>query len=269
MNGARAGEDPAAYTEFLRRRGPALLTLPERDDAIEAMPAAQRRRVGETWHRRAHEELKAAMAFSLLSRELLEIGAAPEAMARIARAVSDEVRHAEILRALASRYLGEEARWPPAVPIDADAGRLGARPREQASLHAVSLCCVNETIAAVFIEAGHAAATCPSARATLGLILADEVEHGRAGWIYLAGVAGDDAVRATVQQALVSIVRKDVECWFDFHAITLPEGVPEHGLIANADTRRCVATALRELVLPGFAQLGFDVTDAARLVDGL
>jgi hypothetical protein len=257
------------YADVLRRRGRPVVALPEVDPVIDDMDGELRRKVGETWRRRAHEELKAAMAFALLSRELLEIGAAPDAIARVSRAVGDEVRHAEVLRALGSRYLGQEAAWPAGVPVEYESLGAGAHPRTRASLHAVTLCCVNETIASVFIEASHDAAISASARATLGLVLADEVEHGRAGWVYLAGVSDDRDVMAGVQASLASIVRSVSACWFDFTAITLPAGAPEHGLLANTDVQRCVVTALRDLVLPGFAQIGLDVTAAARVVDGL
>jgi hypothetical protein len=261
--------DDAPYADLLRRRGRAVVALPAEDAVIDAAPAALRRAVGETWHRRSHEELKAAMAFTLLSRELLEIGAPPDAMTRVARAVGDEVRHAEALRALSSRYLGEEATWPPAVPVEAARSLEGDEPRVRASLHAVALGCVNETIASVFIEASHDAAESPSARATLGLILADEVEHGRAGWVYLAGARDDAAVMRAVQRELGRIVERIAGCWFDDAAITIPEGAPAHGLLSNADTHRCVVTALRELVVPGFAQLGLDATEASRVAERL
>jgi hypothetical protein len=257
----------APYADVLRRRGRPLASMPERDPVIDAADPALRRRVGETWHRRAHEELKASMAFTLLTRELLEVGAAPDAMARVARAVGDEVRHAEARRALASRYSNEEASWPP--PVQVEAAPLGDAPRVRASLHAVALGCVNETIASVFIEASHDAAESPSARATLGLILADEVEHGRAGWAYLASVRDDREVMSVVARELGAIVARTAACWFDDAAITIPEGAPAHGLLSNTDTHRCVVTALRDLVLPGFTQLGLDVTDAARAVSAL
>jgi hypothetical protein len=256
--------EAAAYSEALRRRGRPVVTLPDDDPVIDGAEPGLRRKVGETWRRRAHEELKAAMAFTLLSRELLAVGAAPEAMARVARAVGDEVRHAEALRALASRYLGEEVAWPPAV--DVEVGPLGPRPRERASRHAVALCCFSETIASVFFEASHDAAVSPSARATLGLVLADEVEHARAGWVYLASLRGDPEVTGALQASLAPLVREVVEEWFDFSAITLPDGAHDHGLLANAEVRRCVITALRDLVLPGFASMGFDVSGAADAV---
>jgi hypothetical protein len=205
------------------------------------------------------------MSFTLLTRELLTVGAVPEVLARVARAVGDEVRHAEILRALGSRYLGHEVPWPPGMDVEPSA--LGDHPRLLASLHAVTLCCVSETIASVFIEASHGAAASPSVRASLGVVLADEVEHGRAGWAYLASVRDDRAVMEAVQGAMVPMVRKAIACWFDFRAITVPQGAPEHGLLCNDEVRACVATALRDLVLPGFAQVGLDVRPAADAVE--
>jgi hypothetical protein len=122
--------------------------------------------------------------------------------------------------------------------------------------------CVNETIAAVFIEASLEGATAPSARAALGLILADEVEHGRAGWIYLASVMHRPAVVGAVEGEISAIIRKVRACWFDDTCITLPHGAPEHGLPSNDVTHRAVDTAIRDIVLPGFEELGFDIEDA-------
>lgn len=255
---------PAApYQEALRRRGRDVASMPAHDPVIDATEPALRRAVGETWQRRAHEELKAAMGFTLLTQKLLEAGAPAEAITRVSRAVQDEVRHAEVCRALAARYLGAEVPWPDAVPIEVPPER--GDKRALALLHGVTLGCVNETIAAVFIEQSLAATTSPSARATLGVILADEVEHGRAGWVYLASMIGDRDLVAAVQREMASIVRKVTACWFDDVRITLPEGAPEHGLPSNDDTHRSVVMALRDVVLPGFVELGLDTT-AARAV---
>lgn len=254
-----SGATVAGYAEVLRRRGRPVVAMPAHDAVIDATEPALRRAIGETWKRRAHEELKAAMSFTLLSRALLEVGAAPDVLARVTRAVSDEVRHAEALRALASRYLGEDVPWPPPVHIEDELP--GLDPRRRAALHVVTLCCVSESIASVFFEAAHDAAVSPSARATLGLVLADEVEHARAGWVYLASTRddGDRDVRESVQSSLATVTGAVVEAWFDFSAITLPHGAPEHGLLANDDVRRCVVTALRDIIVPGFAQVGLDV----------
>ena len=263
-------ESSPSYQEALRRKGRPIAAMPDHDPIIDAMDPELRRAVGETWGRRAHEELKASMGFAILSQKLLEVGAAPEAMARVARAVADEVRHAEICRALSSRYLafgGErETAWPGGVEVDVPDAR-GDR-LVTTSIHMVKMGCVNETIASVFIEASLEAAVSPSVRAALGIILADEVEHGRAGWVYLAGIMNEERVVRAVQRELAAIVRNVVTCWFDDMPVTLPEGAPEHGLPSNEATHRSVVTAVRDIVLPGFAQLGFDVREAAVVVDG-
>jgi hypothetical protein len=257
-------EDRPQYAELLRRRGRPVVAMPERDDVIDGMDSLLRRKVGQTWTRRAHEELKAAMSFTLLSRELLASGAVPDVLVRVTRAVSDEVRHAEILRALGTRYLGQETPWPPGMELPPEPPE--EPPRVLVSLHAVTLCCVSETIASVFIETSHEAATSPSVRASLGVVLADEVEHGRAGWVYLASVRDDRHVMAAVQRAMASMVRKAIQNWLDFSDVVLPGGLPEHGLLSNEEVRACVVTALRELVLPGFSQVGLDVTEASAVL---
>jgi hypothetical protein len=259
-----AQAEPAPYQEALRRRGRDVAGLPATDAVIDAMDPALRRAVGASWQRRAHEELRAARGFAVLSQKLLEAGAPPEPTARVARAVTDEMRHAEICRALAARYLGEDVSWPGPVPVEPSGDAEDRLVR--ASLHAVTLCCVSESVAAVFVEASLEAATSPSVRATLGIILADEVEHGRAGWVYLASVMGEAAVVRAVQRDMAGIVRRVAACWFDDTAITLPDGAPEHGLPSNDDTHRAVVTALRDVVVPGFAALGFDTAAASAVV---
>jgi hypothetical protein len=107
------------------------------------------------------------------------------------------------------------------------------------------------------------------APAVLGLILADEVEHGRAGWAYLSSVRDDGPVMEAVQRKLGHIVQTVSTCWYDDTPITLPGGAPEHGLLSNEDTHRCVKTALREIILPGFARLGLVTSDAEHILETL
>src|SRR5271167_4359902 len=100
---------PRAYeSSLIRRRRRHVVSLPEHDPVIDAMPAALREEVARTWERRAHEELKVAAAFSVLCREMLETCADPAVLGIVSRGVNDEVRHAEVCRALASKYRGAE-----------------------------------------------------------------------------------------------------------------------------------------------------------------
>jgi hypothetical protein len=61
---------------------------------------------------------------------------------------------------------------------------------------------------------------------------------------------------------ILPMVRNVVGCWFDDRPITLRDGMPDDGLPSVGVMRACAVTAMRDIVLPGFAQLGFDVTAA-------
>jgi hypothetical protein len=243
----------------LARRPRRVVEMPARDERIESLALELRRAVSDTWQRRAHEELKVAAAFSVLCRELLETGADADAVAVAARAVSDEVRHGEICRTLASCYRGEEVPWPPAVAIDPHPAREDHLVRT--ALHVTSMCCVNEAIASTFLETSFAGATGLCARAALRELLQDEVEHARLGWLYVARAVRTPMLHEAVQANMLRLVDNCVACWLDCSAITLRDGMPDDGLPSVAVTRACALTAVRELVLPGFEQVGLDVRE--------
>jgi hypothetical protein len=238
----------------LMRRRRHVVELPDSDPVIDAMPAALRHEVARTWERRAHEELKVAAAFTVLTRELLETRGDPRVLAGVSRGVNDEVRHAEVCRSLAAKYRGGDVPWPPEVIIEpstrADDRRL------RTAFHLFSMCCVNEAIASAFLDASLAGARSPSARAAVGELLADEVEHARIGWIFLATLPA--WLRDAIQANLLTLVQPVWQAWWDGAMVTLREGAPEHGLPAVATTRVCAANALREIVAPGLVQVGFD-----------
>jgi hypothetical protein len=242
-----------SYEPSMMRRRRRVLPLPEQDPFIDAMPDEQRARVAHTWQRRAHEELRVAMTFTGLCQELLATGAEPDVLAIVSRAVHDEVRHAEVCRALASRYAGSELPWPAGVP--AEPGRA-ATDALHAALRVVTLCCVTEAIASSFLEASLAGARSPSARIAVGDLLADEVLHARVGWTFLA--RQPQSVRTAIDANLLTLAQPVVRGWCDIGRVTLPEGAPEHGIPSMETTRLCTLGAMRDIVLPGFAALGFD-----------
>jgi hypothetical protein len=241
--------------QSLLRRRRRVVELPEVDPVIDAMPPALRQDVASTWQRRAHEELRVAAAFAVLSRELLEVGADARVLAGVSRGVNDEVRHAEVCRSLASKYLGADVPWPAPVVIE-PSPRADDR-RIRTAFHVVSMCCVNEAIASTFLDASLAGARAPSARCAVGELLADEVEHARIGWLFLAQQTA--ATRSLVEDNLVTLVQPVWQCWWDCSQVTLKDGAPEHGLPSVEATRACASSALRDIVLPGFAELGLAV----------
>jgi hypothetical protein len=96
----------------------------------------------------------------------------------------------------------------------------------------------------------------------VGELLADEVEHARVGWVFLATQPAP--LLAAIQSNLLTLVQPVWHCWWDVTQVTLLEGAPEHGLPSVATTRACAATALREIVVAGFAELGFEVDSLER-----
>src|SRR5262249_8840077 len=138
---------PAPYQEMLRRRGRDVASMPAHDPVIPAMDPVLRRAVGETWRRRAHEELKAAMAFTLLSpRRVGGGGRGAGGVGGAGGGATAGARHSGVCRAPAARYLDEEVPWPGPVHVEVN-DEHGDRV-VSAALRAVTLGCVNETVAA-------------------------------------------------------------------------------------------------------------------------
>jgi hypothetical protein len=246
------------HEPLLLRAPRRVVRLPEEDPVIDAMPSSLRREVALTWARRAHEELKVAMAFSILSREVLETGAAPDVLAVIARAVHDEVRHAEVCRALASRYADADVAWPTGVEVETKNQHPDARAR--VAFHLVMMCCVNEAIASVYLEKSLVDARSPCARAAVGELLADEVLHARVGWVFAARL--DAPTRGAIERSLWTLMHPIVQCWWEEGAVTLPEGAAEHGIPSVETTRASTTAAVFDVVLPGFEAVGIDAGEA-------
>ena len=257
--------EPAAHEEslFRRHRRQHVVHLPDSDDVIDRMPTDLRLEVARTWTRRAHEELRVAWDFSLLCRELLELGSDPDVLAVVARGVHDEVRHAEVCRSLAERYAGGPVPWPTEVP--SDTRPRSSDPRLRTSFHLVTMCCVTESIASAFLDASLKDASSPSARVAVGELLADEVVHARVGWTFLARQPRPmlDAIEANLRALVEPVVRG----WWQQGRVTLPEGAPEHGIPSMRRTQEATLGAMREIVLPGFTEVGLDVSDVRAWLD--
>lgn len=248
-----AVREPQPYEAAMLRHRRHVLPLPEHDPVIESMPGALRTEVGRTWKRRAHEELKVARGFTVLCRDLLETGAPPEVLSLVSRAVHDEVRHSEVCRTVATQYLGGDVPWADEIPTPPPSPPMDARLR--AVFRMIGSCCINEAIACAFLETCLSQCQSVTARAGLGDLLADEVLHARAGWIYVAQVRAP--LRSAIEANLLTLLKPVVDCWWEEGPIERIEGVPEHGIPSLQDTRACAVRAVRDIVLPAFEDLGF------------
>jgi hypothetical protein len=254
----------------MSHRGPGArrFSLPERDDTIGALDEALRLKIAATWERRSTEELKVAATFAALVDELLRSGADRQVLTLVARGVSEEVRHGEICHELASRYRGEPAPWPP--PIHASTAPPPGPRESRGMLHVFGSLCVNESIAATYLEQSLRDARAPSVRAVLQELFADEVTHARSGWLFAASAVKTDASRrAIIEEHAASLVKTVVGCWWGEDMLLLPEGVPEHGLPSVSATREAALIAIRDLVVPGLAELGIDAEPTRAWVSGV
>src|SRR5262249_11520276 len=120
-------------------------------------------------------------SFARISLELLALGAPAALIAAAHWAAVDEIEHARLCFALASRYAGEPL-GP--GPLDVE----GALPRtriEDAAVAAVVEGCVGETEAAALASAQLAGATDRAVRAALARIAADEADHAALAWSFV------------------------------------------------------------------------------------
>jgi hypothetical protein len=140
--------------------------------------AALRAELAAHWTEIGLLEHASVAAFARFTLQLLSLGAPADLVNASQRAGLDEVRHAELAFALASRYAGRSI-GPGALPLT---GALDASGVEAILRTTVREGCVGETRAA--LEASRAAETCddPVVRSVLETIAVDEARHAELAW---------------------------------------------------------------------------------------
>jgi hypothetical protein len=220
--------------------------------------AADRAAIAALWLQRARSESSVGCVFAQLADELAATGAHAEVVALARSATGDEARHAATCLALAAAY------GAAATALDPVTVRLPdytAEARLRATLHAVNLCCIGETIATAFVEACVGACDDGALRDLHGRHLADEIRHARVGWAHVATL--DAPERAAVAGWLPQVLEVQLRAW-ERRIGELPEaGFPGHGYPPRAALLDTVRAAVRELVLPGFAHVAIDASAAA------
>ncbi len=217
--------------------------------------------------RRAELELRGAAAFTVVTQALINLRADARSVDLTARAIAEEIRHSVSYRALASYHAQASVPRPEVAPIEVPA-YPGLQPELGRVLQVVGMCSINETMACGFLELCLAGARSTMVRSALREVLADEVRHARIGWAYLASPDGTEVVRRTVAQWLVPMLCAQLTGWWK-QMETLPAGEAiEHGCPSGKSIAEATRKAVRELVLPGFATLGVNVTEARRFVAG-
>jgi hypothetical protein len=222
---------------------------------VSSLPVGDIARIGKYWARRAEAELTTGVVFANLGVALLAQSVTPEVAFLVARAYSDEVRHAEVCRRVAMRYLGTELPLPKPRHVEKPTGSP-SQARLAATLHLVLNCCFNEAVAMVFLRTCLDQAENGLVRLALRELMREEVDHCRLGWAHLSSAAVSDADRAAVTRALPGFIDGTRTLWLTDAEHGVPRG---HGALALPDLERVVEEALADLILPGLEHCGVRV----------
>jgi hypothetical protein len=205
--------------------------------------------LADAWLMDARAEHASIASFARATLELLAVGAPPALVSATQRASLDEVEHARVCFALASRYAGRTlgpGPLPAVGPRAADLRRLACDVFVEG--------CVGETLAA--LAAARALRRCEDVevRGALAKIADDEAQHAALAWATLAWAVerGGDAVRVAVR-ALAATMQREV-----FAADVAPAGdaaLASRGRLDAAAQQACARDAWRTLIPQALAEL--------------
>jgi hypothetical protein len=226
------------------------LTL-EGEREIDALSEGERAELAVAWHGRARDELYSREAFRRVIDAFNELSAGPALTAVAMSAREDELRHAELCRAMADRFAGHELPLPAATSATFPEFP-GASSRLAASLRVIAHSVIAEIFATSVLECSLRQASGRLARSVLVQILSDELDHAPIGWTYLAGTS--ESERRSIEpylHALVAIELKRARSVFAHE-----RGLPVHGVPAHDHVERALFASLRASILPGFLSFG-------------
>lgn len=236
--------------------------------AATTLDAVTRTELGTRWAYRAGLEHAASLRFARLAERMAQAGFAPALVAIAREAAGQERHHVALCAAIGARFGAACPRFADAVPEVAPAAWSL---RDRVVYEVVAFCCVTETANAAVVTAGIDDVDDPSIRAAVRTILADEVQHSRLGWRFLATHALDDAQRRGLAAHLPAMVRGAVRAEL-FRAqpeIGDVETLRRLGSLSIADRQTAFLLAMREVLLPGLDAAGIDPGGGAAVLDRL
>ncbi len=214
----------------------------EGEGIVDRLDPAEREALAEAFTRDGLFEHASVASFSRFALELMAVAAPPELVRDAHLAALDEIEHARLLFALASRFAGEQV-GPDKFPLTAD----GAVRTELAAIAAATAAegCIGETLAAALAQAQRDAATDPAVRAALTQIAEDEARHAELAWRTVAWAlrTGGDDVHAAVRDVFANARR---------HGLPAPSAlaVPSHGLLGPDEHARIQRRILTDVIAP-------------------
>ncbi len=199
-------------------------------------------------HADAFAEHASVASFARATLELMAVGAPADLVRTCQQASLDEIEHARLAFAQASRFAGTEIAPGPLVCPPLRAASLA-----QVAVDTFVEGCVGETLAALSAERARAGATDASVCSTLDRIARDETAHAALAWRTVAwavGEGGDDVRRALVAVATDlrrSLVMPGAD---DANAGANAAELARFGRLTSRDHRRISLQAWNEIIEP-------------------
>ncbi|MFO0631678.1 MAG: hypothetical protein U0168_02375 [Nannocystaceae bacterium] len=209
--------------------------------ASEPLTHAQREALVAFWTEAALAEHSSVAGFHRFALDLLAHGAPAELVRAAGRAANQEVEHALVCFALASRYAGREI-GPGAMPLGSSAPI--AKNLVELATWTVREGCVGETVAAWLAAEILAVVHDPEVRLAMATIAAEEAEHAELAWttVRWAIATGGAPVRDAVARVFASTPRASA-------SPTAVECVA-HGLLAHEHVSAVMRRAFEHIVEP-------------------
>jgi hypothetical protein len=222
-------------------------------------PEALRALAAAAWRFRWQVELEAETRFGRLAVRLEALGLAPHLVALARRAADDERRHAGHCARLAASF-GQPvpAQAPPPPPAVAPDGLAE---EDALTYELTAACCVTESESVAVLTSLLPAARDPALHAALRELAEDEVAHARLGWAHLA-VAAARGRTAFLGPHLPAMLRGtiDDDLFQPVEAAREDPALLALGVLPHASKRALFVQTLEEVVFPGLAGAGVDVT---------
>jgi hypothetical protein len=218
-----------------------------RSSAVE-LDAAFQAKLAAAWLDDARMEHASIASFARFALELLAAGAPAELLERAQRAALDEVEHARICFALASRF-ARRAIGP--APLDVR-GTVPAATLGEAAVRAVHEGCVGETIAALMAAEQLAVARDAGARRALERIARDEATHAELAWRFVQWALGrgDSSVRDQVKRAFAEALATPAAMAQNSDDATNLDTWHAFGRLSECEARHVQVAARSEVITP-------------------
>jgi hypothetical protein len=224
------------------------------EPGVVGLDAERRARVADYWWSRARGEMTSWVGFGHVLDDLKQERAPAAIVALAERAVADEYQHAMWCRDWAVRFGHRGGQVEPRS--QRRLSFAGASERENRLLR-ITLCCFTETVGCVLLRLIRPLLGEPALLELNHRHVADEVQHSRVGWGYLATLDGTQ--KAYLSGRLPELFRllRMTCCEGDEHD---DEELVPYGYFTPRLLQAAHDEAVRDLILPGLAHLAIERT---------